>query len=260
MTSQQHETAPHRPARIRILSDLHLNNRGWQPPAATADLVILAGDISNGTAGLRWAREHFTDTPIVYVSGNQELYGHNVDELLPRMRSLAKALDIHLLEQDVIYMAGLRILGTTLWTDFDLFGQSARWLAINKPRPDAPRDRKDILTNKGRVTPLLKIRWHDTSVAWLQKTLAQPFEGKTVVVTHHVPTLLALPKRYLHDLSSAAFASNLDWLLPSVDLWVCGHTHTATDFVAEGCRVVINPRGRTLNGKNGFNPELVVEV
>ena len=126
-------TALHHPSRLRILSDLHLNNRGWQAPTVPADLVILAGDISNGTAGLRWARENFPDMPIVYVSGNQELYGHNIEDLVPRMRDLAKQLDIHFLERDVVYLNDLRILGTTLWTDFDLFGQSARWMAINKP-------------------------------------------------------------------------------------------------------------------------------
>ncbi|MBS1186379.1 MAG: Calcineurin-like phosphoesterase superfamily domain protein [Burkholderiaceae bacterium] len=254
MTREQKHT------RIRVLSDLHLNNKGWQAPSVPADIVILAGDISNGAAGLHWARQAFQDTPIVYVSGNQELYGHNVDQLLPEMRTLARQLGIHFLEQDIASFNGLRILGTTLWTDFDLFGQSARWLSLNRHRRDAPPDRKDIRTQYGVVTPLLKLRWHDTAVAWLRNELQKNFDGQTVVVTHHVPTIRGLPDRYIDDLSSAAFASNLDWMLPFADLWVCGHTHTAADFQAGRCRVVINPRGRTLSGNNGFDPELVIRV
>ena len=253
-----HEQCP--PLRIQILSDLHLNHRGWEAPIVQTDLVVLAGDISNGTAGLLWARQVFKDVPIVYVAGNQECYGWNVDELLPQMRALAHELDIHFLEWDVIYFKGLRILGATLWTDFNLFGQSARWLAINNPRTNAPIDRKDIHTKKGVVTPNKKIIWHKTTAAWLETELERKFDGKTMVVTHHVPTILGLPSLYKNDLSSAAFASNLDHLLPLADVWVCGHTHTASDFKVGRCRVVINPRGRTLNSDNGFNPKLVIDV
>jgi len=176
------------------------------------------------------------------------------------MRALAHELDILFLERDVTYFKGLRILGATLWTDFNLFGHSARWLAINNPRPDAPLDRKDIRTGNGVVTPYRKIYWHDTTVAWLETELKREFDGKTMVVTHHVPTILGLPTPYLTDLSSAAFSSNLDRLLPLVDVWVCGHTHTATNFQVGRCRVVINPRGRTLNSNNGFDPKLMIEV
>jgi len=53
------------PLRIQILSDLHLNHRGWEAPFVPTDLVVLAGDIANGTAGLRWARQAFNrDCPL----------------------------------------------------------------------------------------------------------------------------------------------------------------------------------------------------
>ena len=248
------------PVKIRVLSDLHLNNQGWQAPSADADLVVLAGDIANGTAGLHWARQSFEDTPIVYVSGNQEFYGHNAEELLAEMHVIAQELDIHFLEQEVLYFKGLRILGATLWTDYNLFGHEARWLSITNRRKNAPIDRKDILSDDGVVTPQKKTTWHDQAVAWLSKELNREFDGKTMVVTHHVPSIQGLPDRYRDDLSSAAFASNLDHFFPLVDVWACGHTHTATDFQAGRCRVVINPRGRTLDGQNGFDAELVISV
>lgn len=246
--------------RIRVLSDLHLNNQNWQAPHAPADLVVLAGDIANGTAGLHWARQNFEDTPIVYVSGNQEFYGHNADDLLAEMHVIARDLDIHFLEQEVLNFKGLRILGATLWTDYNLFGLEARWLAITNRRKNAPFERKDILSDEGVVMPHKKTIWHDRTVAWLSKELSREFDGKTMVVTHHVPTIRGLPSRYRDDLSSAAFASNLDHLFPLVDNWVCGHTHTASDFQVGRCRVVINPRGRTLDGQNGFDPKLLLAI
>ncbi len=248
------------PLRIRVLSDLHLNNQSWHAPQVPADLVVLAGDIANGTAGLHWARQNFKDTPIVYVSGNQEFYGHNADELLAEMHFIARELDIHFLEQELIYFKGVRILGTTLWTDYNLFGHEARWLAISRPRTNTPLDRKDILSDDGVVTPHKKTVWHDQAVTWLSKELSREFDGKTMVVTHHVPTFLGVPDHYRDDLSSAAFASNLDRLFPFVDTWVCGHTHTASDFQVGRCRVVINPRGRTLDGQNGFDPNQIIGI
>jgi predicted phosphodiesterase len=247
--------------KIRVLSDLHLNNKMWEAPAVPADLVVLAGDIANGTDGLRWARQAFPDQPIVYVAGNQEFYGHDMDALLLELRALAGELGIHFLERDVLQFSGVRILGATLWTDYDLFGFSARWMAIERSqRRRRPTDHKVIRAEKRVLTPNGKAKRHDAAVAWLESELARAFDGQTIVVTHHVPTIQGLPPAWRNDLSSAAFASNLDRLLPLADAWLCGHTHTASDQLIDGCRLVINPRGRTLNGLNGFRPELVIDV
>ncbi|MBV8629118.1 MAG: metallophosphoesterase family protein, partial [Paraburkholderia sp.] len=62
--------------KIRVLSDLHLESEEPELiPHAGADLVVLAGDIHNHAAGLRWAAETFDDeVPVVYVPGNHEYY------------------------------------------------------------------------------------------------------------------------------------------------------------------------------------------
>jgi hypothetical protein len=41
--------------RLHILSDLHLEFEPFTPPAVEADAVILAGDVSTGRNGLKWA-------------------------------------------------------------------------------------------------------------------------------------------------------------------------------------------------------------
>lgn len=249
------------PLTIRVLSDLHLNNKGWSAPVVPADLIALAGDIANGTDGLRWARQSFPDQPIVYVAGNQEFYGHDINALMAELRAVAQDLGIHLLQRDVLYLPGTRILGATLWTDYDLFGFSARWMAIDKASSRRrPNDHKVIMSGGKSITPAGKMKLHDISLAWLEAELAREFDGKTIVVTHHVPTILGLSPAWRNDLSSAAFASNLDRLLPLADAWLCGHTHTAADLQIDRCHLVINPRGRTLSGLNGFRPDLVIEV
>ena len=64
--------------KIHYLSDLHLEfgkmPKNYRVPAGT-DVVVLAGDIGVGLAGLHWALLAF-DCPVVYVAGNHEHYGH----------------------------------------------------------------------------------------------------------------------------------------------------------------------------------------
>src|SRR6267142_1623560 len=55
--------------RIRIYSDLHLEFAPFVPPANDADVIVLAGDIANGAAGIEWARETFGG-PVIYLGCN----------------------------------------------------------------------------------------------------------------------------------------------------------------------------------------------
>ena len=84
---------------------------------------------------------------------------------------------------------------------------------------------------------------HETASAWLAKQLAQPFDGKTVVVTHHGPDLGSLDPRYSHDLVSGGFLSRRPDLVAQANLWIHGHTHTSFDYCIDDSRVVCNPRG-----------------
>lgn len=54
--------------RVRVLSDLHNEISLFAPPAADADVVILAGDIDVGTKGIACAAETF-DCPVLGCPG-----------------------------------------------------------------------------------------------------------------------------------------------------------------------------------------------
>jgi Icc-related predicted phosphoesterase len=97
----------------------------------------------------------------------------------------------------------------------------------------------------------------------LPPMLAQPFAGKTVVVTHHAPSSKSVPPRYAHDLLTPAFASNLDVLMDGdrTALWIHGHMHDPFDYEICGTRVVCNPRGYAPNALTpDFRPDWVVEI
>ncbi|WP_233862924.1 metallophosphoesterase [Paraburkholderia adhaesiva] len=245
--------------KIRVLSDLHLENDEPDTiPHAEADLVVLAGDIHNHALGLRWAAETFDpQVPVVYVPGNHEYYDGEFGALETAMRDAASTVDhVHFLNNSTLVdpAGGWRVLGTTLWTDFALYGadEEARAKSIAAAQrvmldfrgliqvswPDSP----GALAHD--FTPQDTLALHAHALAWLKEELAKPFAGKTIVVSHHAPHRQSLAERYADDLVSAGFVSDLDALVRApVALWVHGHTHSCFDYAINGTRVVCNPRG-----------------
>ncbi|EIM98417.1 metallophosphoesterase [Paraburkholderia hospita] len=254
--------------KIRVLSDLHLESD--QPeiiPHADADLVVLAGDIHNHAEGLRWAAETFDGAvPVVYVPGNHEYYDGEFGALEAAMHDAAASVDnVYFLNNATLVdpLGQWRVLGTTLWTDFDLYGndeesRAASIAAAERVMLDyrgliqvtwtAGNDSSGqgaLQDNTPRnLTPADTIALHRHARAWLEAELAKPFAGKTIVVTHHAPHRRSLAERYADDVVSAGFVNDLPSLVRApVTLWVHGHTHTAFDYVENGARVVCNPRG-----------------
>ncbi|SDG59113.1 metallophosphoesterase [Paraburkholderia phenazinium] len=262
--------------KIRVLSDLHLEcNEPEVIPHASADLIVLAGDIHNHAAGPRWAAQTFDGAvPVVYVPGNHEYYDGEFGALEAAMHDAAASVDnVHVLNNEVLVdPAGeWRVLGTTLWTDFALYGADAETLTVSIDAarramldfrgliqlswphswpPEWPHESSHANIASANTlgardfTPADSLALHVQARAWLERELAKPFAGKTIVVTHHAPHRLSLAERYADDRVSAGFINHLPTLVRSpVVLWIHGHTHTAFDYTVEGTRVVCNPRG-----------------
>lgn len=251
--------------KIRVLSDLHLEcNEPEAIPHVEADLVVLAGDIHNHAEGIRWAAQTFGGTAsVVYVPGNHEYYDGEFGALEVAMRDAAAGVDnVHFLNNAALIdpEGRWRVLGTTLWTDFELFGADEETVAASVAAAE-----KVMLDFRGPIevtwptsataagapgqgprllTPADTLALHAHARAWLVRELGKPFTGKTIVVTHHAPHRASLADRFASDLASAGFISHLpDLVGPPVALWVHGHTHTPFDYVANGTRVICNPRG-----------------
>jgi predicted phosphodiesterase len=246
--------------KLHILSDLHTEFAGFVPPETDAEAVILAGDIGVGVEGVRWAARHYPVRPVIYVPGNHEFYGHDID-LTAELESVAPE-NITVLSDDVFVLDGVRFLGSTLWTDFKLHGEGEAWFA----RKHAMRSMNDFVRigqGRHKFRPEDSVVLHDASRAWLVRQLEQDFDGPTVVITHHLPALKSIAPRYANDPLNPAFASRLEDMIERYQptLWIHGHTHEPCDYELSRTRVVCNPRGYPGEyGHGGFKPDLTVVV
>lgn len=235
---------------LLIYSDIHNEFNLFTPPPeaiAAADVVVLAGDIHERLHAINWAQTTFPDKPVILVAGNHEYYGGKFFSTLEKMRAAAEGTNVHLLEQGRVVIDGVRFLGCTLWTDMKLYGPPDAWMGriVEQYMPDYHKVRNDFDGYRKLLVKDTVLR-HRAHVEWLRDELATPFTGRTVVVTHHAPTVHSIPKRFAGETISRAFASNLDELVaPPVDLWIHGHIHDTLDYrhPDTGVRIVCNPRG-----------------
>jgi Calcineurin-like phosphoesterase len=235
--------------RLHVLSDLHVEVAEFDPPDTGAEVVVLAGDIHNGTQGLEWASAKFAGRPILYVPGNHEYYDGELGSVMATLRARARELGIVLLDNDAAQIDGVRFLGATLWTDFCLDGAARRDEVMNLSRPYIV-DFRAIRNGDALFTPEASVRLHETSREWLGARLSAGFAGPTVVITHHAPHPLSIHARFATHPANGGFVSNLEDLMGAPALWIHGHTHNSFDYSVRGTRVVCNPRGYVLVKKD----------
>lgn len=277
--------------KLLVLSDLHLEHAAFEVPRdVDYDLVVLAGDIQTpGTRAVRWAQRPttFAGKPVVLVPGNHEYYGTCIGAQLSEMRDAARGSNVHVLDRDAVTINGVRFIGTTLWTDFQLPVRRAE----ESPESDVARAleeanrrlmdfrlidvhyQEDFVRGdwppRERRRPLRAedtLAEHYVDRDWLRRELDRAHYGHTVVVTHHGPSRESVDEQFVGDPLTPAFVSHLpsDFFPGSLTLWVHGHTHTSCNYDRAFSKVICNPRGYWLaNGSfenNDFNSRLVVDL
>ncbi|MBC3920060.1 metallophosphoesterase [Undibacterium sp. CY18W] len=258
--------------RILPLSDLH--HELWREAAPTIDptichpdVVVLAGDIDTGAKAVEWAAQTFSGIPVLYVHGNHESYGKHLDHVQEDIEAACIASgNVHFLNCNELVLDNVRFLGATLWTDFRLFGDDDRQIAMREAEAVMVDYKRIRLARVGyrKLRSADTAKFHSEHKLWLKQKLAEPFAGKTVVVTHMAPSMKSVPERYAQDMVFAAYASNLDEIASQADLWIHGHMHESFDYEIGQCRVVCNPCGyktRAGTPENAhFDPNLIIEL
>lgn len=205
--------------RIHVLSDLHLDSGPYALPAnLDVDIVVAAGDIGPLKAAVDWLAS--LNKPVVYVLGNHERWGKDLDGAVQEAKALARGTQVRVLEREAVTIDGVRFLGATLWTD--LLGGSAsharavwhhmrdyrhircdQWLDKTTHRKALKQVCKQMQLSADLQTaddggtllhPGVTYLEHQRTVAWLKRALGQHRDVPTVVVTHHAPSLDSVRK------------------------------------------------------------------
>lgn len=246
--------------KIHILSDLHTEHSSFSLPVTESDIIVLAGDIGVGLGGLDWLHQQLIEKPVLYIPGNHDFYHHDTS-LIDDMKQHANN-NIHILNNDIHEISGVRFLGATLWADFEHFGTSTKINAMEYAQHNLADF--SVISHQGKpFSPTDAIALHEESYQWLRDKLSDGYQGKTVVITHHAPSALSVHPNYQEDLITATFVSSLDELMSAdnASLWIHGHMHKAFDYEITGTRVICNPRGHPpYKTHNGFVSDLVIEV
>jgi len=251
--------------KIQYCSDLHLEfpeNQKFlakNPLQPVGDVLILAGDVVT-FRGLTKAQGFFDrvcdDYSAVYwVPGNHEYYGSDVsDKPSPLCEKIRD--NFYLVNNHLVVHGGVRLVFTTLWSRIS---PQLEW--------DIQRSVSDFSAIQYEGTKLTASRFsylHEESLGFLKDTFRDATHGPTVVITHHVPTLVNYPKVYKNSPLTEAFAVELFDLIADAGAacWIYGHHHVNTpEFAIGKTRMLTNQLGYVHHYEHGsFRRDAVVEV
>lgn len=250
--------------KLQYCSDLHLefpDNKEYiqdNPIEPTADILILAGDIvpfavmDKHNDFFDYISRNFKMT--YWIPGNHEYYYYNADSsnfLETKIRE-----NIFLVNNCVKEISGVNLIFSTLWSNIS---EEKRWTIQQSLSDFKVIKYKDHLFNVDDYNTL-----HKESLEFIQNALAIKSENKTIVVTHHAPTFINYPPKYINSNINEAFATNLtDFIEDSnIDYWIYGHHHSNIgEFQIGNTKLVTNQLGYVKYNENGgYNNKAIISL
>lgn len=236
--------------KIAYFSDLHTEwtkNVGPELDTSSADVIVLAGDISSHK-NLDWMKDRFgSEKNVLYVFGNHEYYGGNFNLVPQKIRDDLASTNIRVLENESVVIDSVTFHGSTLWTNF----REDPLVAF-----DAGRFINDFRAVKHLSPVRMESLFYDA-----ENYLNATVKPADVVITHFAPALQSVHSKYSGDSLNGYFVNDMEEMIRVLNprLWIHGHTHTSFDYVIGDTRVVANPHGYP--GENSeFNPAMMVEI
>ena len=256
-----------KPINIQFASDLHLEfehrpqDRLQLHVAPGTTALVLAGDIHSSIQGLdKFVRNLARQAPVVMVAGNHEYFDHELNDTREQLAAWAASIpDVHFLENQSVEIDGITFVGATLWSNFD--NADAR---LMQAAPSMMADYSVIADRDGprrRLRPDRILREHQQSIAFLERELRASDPSRTVVVTHHAPSLRST--RQKGEDWDCLYGSDLDALIEDCGptLWIHGHVHNSFEYTIGRTTVACNPRGYVRYGENDrFDPARTITL
>lgn len=266
--------------RIGYLSDLHLEFRNRHPSISQhsktaeeqhGDVLLVAGDLVvavyyqvwRNDEGARSVRKLLDYTnknlfskysKVLYIAGNHEHYNGLFPRTVDLMREYWKGTNVHVMDNDFVDIDGVRIIGSTLWSDFHggnpLSMENCR-VGMNDFRVVYTKDPADLTYEErksafaNRFLPSMALTEHNVAKQYIVEQ-AKSFDGKVVVMTHHGPTWASLNKERSDGVIDGGYCSDLSELIldnPNIKYWIHGHTHLNVDYGVGECNILANQCG-----------------
>jgi Icc-related predicted phosphoesterase len=244
--------------KIQYVSDLHLEGADINIlNKDKADLLILAGDITTAKSFpshydfFKRCSDNFKT--VVHICGNHEYYRGDIEETQQTLFEFfyKHFKNIHSLQNESINLGSYRLFGTTLWTDCNGNDPLTKF-TLSKGMNDFR-----IIQWKSRqhwkLRPEDAVELHQKAVDALIRCLDST-DKPVIVVSHHAPHIKSINAKYVHDYHmNGGYWSDLDWIMQGYDipLWFHGHMHDSVDYTVNKTRVLSNPRGYMLEGRDG---------
>jgi len=232
---------------LQYASDLHLEfsqnqrflkDNSIQPKG---DVLILAGDVvpfavlDQHDDFFDYLADHFDKT--YWIPGNHEYYKFDLAKKCGTINETVRK-NVHLVNNITIKQGDVRLILSTLWSHISPPNQWQMQRSIS--------DFQAIKYNGDRFNVEQFNQQHDDCLEFITQALQQETAENTVVVTHHVPTLMNYPEQYKGDALNEAFAVELYDLIQATQpkAWVYGHHHFNTpDFHIGGTQILTNQLG-----------------
>lgn len=103
--------------RLQVLGNLHRQMDAltvYDVTEQAVDVVIQPGDSDGGGRGVAWAAQIWPDKPVLYICGNHEPYGSDIETACGSCRKAAAGMNVRVLEREAVTLAGVRFLRATL--------------------------------------------------------------------------------------------------------------------------------------------------
>lgn len=229
-------------------------------------VIVLAGDIGVAEQTLDFLEAlaaSYPHTDIVWVAGNHEFYGVNIEAQLYEFRQFSAAHPrIHFLENETVELHGIRFLGCTLWTDFSVLGETIQQACLQNYQRLA--DFFYIHTRTGKFSAQDSVTRFQESYAWLESQLIHCNPRKTVVITHFPPCREARHGEITEDILAAYFQANAKALIDRFQphCWIYGHNHWSDQFYLGTTLLTSNQLGytRELKVQERFDIQAYVDI
>lgn len=232
------------------------------------DCILCPGDIwTKGRAVKKLERiAQWAACPVIATPGNHDYYGDSIwksDERMMR-QAAESAFDIRILNPGVTEVAGTRIIAATLWTDYRMRQRDGDNVIIRRACENIMNDHKRIRWGYGNFRPVRAddlASLHLKHKTYISEVLQRPFDGPSLVMTHHAPSEQSVKFRAVTELVDHAYASNLEEFIldHAPEMWIHSHTHNREDYSIGPCRVVSNAKGYP-DQDNGFDALEVFEI